>query len=186
MNYATSSGWAVALSWAVKGGPQLDGSRDQLLRTPSPRRTRRYQGFFFVLLSVVLIAKQPRRNSKLCLEHWAKMIDFAQVKVIDYAQLKVPELKKILTDRALPISGNKADLIARLQDHDKKSATTTGTRRCEGARTYLQLRGRVPPLKFRSITDFHPRQLDLRLLRPTTRLTGTKMMPKQRRLLLLP
>ncbi|KAF4625548.1 hypothetical protein G7Y89_g12619 [Cudoniella acicularis] len=39
----------------------------------------------------------------------------------DYAQLKVPDLKKILQDRGLVISGNKADLIARLQEHDKKT-----------------------------------------------------------------
>jgi SAP domain-containing ribonucleoprotein len=50
----------------------------------------------------------------------------------DYTQLKVPELKKILTDRSLPISGNKADLIARLQEDDKKSAPTTGTQHSEG------------------------------------------------------
>ncbi|KFY01669.1 hypothetical protein O988_02610 [Pseudogymnoascus sp. VKM F-3808] len=40
----------------------------------------------------------------------------------DYNSLKVPDLKKILTERALPLSGNKADLIARLQEDDKKKA----------------------------------------------------------------
>jgi len=40
----------------------------------------------------------------------------------DYNSLKVPELKKLLQDRSLPISGNKADLIARLQENDKKSS----------------------------------------------------------------
>ncbi|EPE32746.1 SAP [Glarea lozoyensis ATCC 20868] len=38
----------------------------------------------------------------------------------DYNSQKVPELKKLLSDRGLPISGNKADLIARLQENDKK------------------------------------------------------------------
>ncbi|KAI9742811.1 MAG: hypothetical protein M1818_003540 [Claussenomyces sp. TS43310] len=38
----------------------------------------------------------------------------------DYNALKVPDLKKLLGDRALPLSGNKADLIARLQEDDKK------------------------------------------------------------------
>lgn len=37
----------------------------------------------------------------------------------DYAALKVPELKKLLQEKSLPITGNKADLIARLQEHDK-------------------------------------------------------------------
>lgn len=37
----------------------------------------------------------------------------------DYASLKVPDLKKLLSERSLPQSGNKADLIARLQEHDK-------------------------------------------------------------------
>lgn len=44
----------------------------------------------------------------------------------DYTQLKVPDLKKLLSERGLPISGNKADLIARLQDNDKKPAGTFG------------------------------------------------------------
>lgn len=44
----------------------------------------------------------------------------------DYTSLKVPDLKKLLGDRSLPISGNKADLIARLQEDDKKSSTTAG------------------------------------------------------------
>jgi len=38
----------------------------------------------------------------------------------DYSQLKVPDLKKILTERGLIQSGNKADLIARLQEDDNK------------------------------------------------------------------
>ncbi|KAI1365846.1 hypothetical protein F5Y08DRAFT_164359 [Xylaria arbuscula] len=37
----------------------------------------------------------------------------------DYASLKVPELKKLLQEKQLPVAGNKADLIARLQEHDK-------------------------------------------------------------------
>lgn len=44
----------------------------------------------------------------------------------DYTQLKVPDLKKILQERGLVISGNKADLIARLQEHDKKSSSGGG------------------------------------------------------------
>ena len=38
----------------------------------------------------------------------------------DYATLKVPELKKLLQERSLAITGNKADLIARLQENDKE------------------------------------------------------------------
>ncbi|KAK2072297.1 hypothetical protein P8C59_006659 [Phyllachora maydis] len=37
----------------------------------------------------------------------------------DYQSLKVPELKKLLNERGLPQTGNKADLIARLQENDK-------------------------------------------------------------------
>ena len=40
----------------------------------------------------------------------------------DYASMKVPELKKLLGERGLVQSGNKADLIARLQDNDKETA----------------------------------------------------------------
>jgi hypothetical protein len=39
----------------------------------------------------------------------------------DYSSHKVPDLKKILQERGLVISGNKADLIARLQEDDKKA-----------------------------------------------------------------
>ncbi|KAF4591937.1 DNA-binding SAP [Ophiocordyceps camponoti-floridani] len=45
----------------------------------------------------------------------------------DYANLKVPELKKLLADKKLPQTGNKADLIARLQENDGKHATTAET-----------------------------------------------------------
>jgi len=44
----------------------------------------------------------------------------------DYASLKVPELKKLLTDRKLPTTGNKADLIARLQENDNATAAPAG------------------------------------------------------------
>jgi hypothetical protein len=44
----------------------------------------------------------------------------------DYNSLKVPDLKKLLQDRSLAISGNKADLIARLQEDDKKSGRADG------------------------------------------------------------
>ncbi|CAN8095192.1 unnamed protein product [Discula destructiva] len=40
----------------------------------------------------------------------------------DYASLKVPDLKKLLTERGLPQTGNKADLVARLQENDKNTA----------------------------------------------------------------
>ncbi|KAF7545525.1 hypothetical protein G7046_g9546 [Stylonectria norvegica] len=39
----------------------------------------------------------------------------------EYATLKVPELKKLLAEKGLPQAGNKADLIARLQENDKKA-----------------------------------------------------------------
>ncbi|KAH7409424.1 hypothetical protein BKA64DRAFT_664918 [Cadophora sp. MPI-SDFR-AT-0126] len=38
----------------------------------------------------------------------------------DYSSQKVPDLKKLLSERGLVISGNKADLIARLQEDDAK------------------------------------------------------------------
>lgn len=40
----------------------------------------------------------------------------------DYTSMKVPELKKLLAERKLPQAGNKADLIARLQEEDAKPA----------------------------------------------------------------
>lgn len=40
----------------------------------------------------------------------------------DYNSMKVPELKKLLGERSLPHTGNKADLIARLTENDKQKA----------------------------------------------------------------
>jgi len=45
----------------------------------------------------------------------------------DYNALKVPELKKLLSDRSLQVSGNKADLIARLQENDSKPTGASGS-----------------------------------------------------------
>lgn len=39
----------------------------------------------------------------------------------EYSSLKVPELKKLLAEKSLPQTGNKADLIARLQESDKQA-----------------------------------------------------------------
>ena len=41
--------------------------------------------------------------------------------------MKVAELRKLLGDRGQPTSGNKADLVARLQDTDPKPAADAGT-----------------------------------------------------------
>lgn len=41
----------------------------------------------------------------------------------EYSSFKVPELKKLLAEKGLAQTGNKADLIARLQENDKKVAT---------------------------------------------------------------
>lgn len=40
----------------------------------------------------------------------------------EYSSLKVPELKKLLGERGLSQAGVKADLIARLQEHDQAPA----------------------------------------------------------------
>jgi SAP domain-containing ribonucleoprotein len=40
----------------------------------------------------------------------------------DYASLRVPELKKLLAEKGLSQAGNKADLVARLQENDNKDA----------------------------------------------------------------
>lgn len=42
----------------------------------------------------------------------------------DYSSLKVPELKKLLAERKLPQTGNKADLVARLQEEDGKDGSS--------------------------------------------------------------
>ncbi|RKF78809.1 Uncharacterized protein C31H12.03c [Golovinomyces cichoracearum] len=44
---------------------------------------------------------------------------------IEYPSLKVPDLKKLLQERGLAVSGNKAELISKLVEDDKKSAIAT-------------------------------------------------------------
>ncbi len=44
------------------------------------------------------------------------------VKMAEYTAMKVPDLKKLLGERGIPQAGNKADLIARLVEDDKKKA----------------------------------------------------------------
>ncbi|KAK8030600.1 hypothetical protein PG990_000334 [Apiospora arundinis] len=44
------------------------------------------------------------------------------VTMADYNTFKVPELKKLLQEKSLPVAGNKADLVARLQKHDEENA----------------------------------------------------------------
>ncbi|KAI9772672.1 MAG: hypothetical protein M1840_000267 [Geoglossum simile] len=46
----------------------------------------------------------------------------------DYKPLKVPELKSLLQERSLPVSGNKAELIARLEEHDKSKSQPAETK----------------------------------------------------------
>ncbi|PKS11030.1 hypothetical protein jhhlp_002790 [Lomentospora prolificans] len=43
---------------------------------------------------------------------------------MEYTSLKVPELRKLLGERSLPVTGNKADLVARLQEDDKKKVAS--------------------------------------------------------------
>jgi hypothetical protein len=38
---------------------------------------------------------------------------------MEYPSMKVPELRKLLQERSLPTTGNKPDLVARLQEDDK-------------------------------------------------------------------
>ncbi|KAL7942939.1 hypothetical protein V8C42DRAFT_330837 [Trichoderma barbatum] len=53
----------------------------------------------------------------------------------DYSSLKVPELKKLLAEKKLSQTGNKADLIARLQEDDKKNATASAPKADKPAET---------------------------------------------------
>ncbi|KAG5363443.1 hypothetical protein CJU89_2616 [Yarrowia sp. B02] len=45
----------------------------------------------------------------------------------DYASKKVAELKELLSARGLAVSGNKADLVARLEEADKAAPAETST-----------------------------------------------------------
>lgn len=72
-----------------------------------------------------LIAEFPTLLSISTSSHSARPPAAAQpfaVTMADYNSMKVPELKKLLTERGLPHTGNKADLIARLNENDKQKA----------------------------------------------------------------
>jgi hypothetical protein len=78
----------------------------------------------------------------------------------DYSTLKVPDLKKKLADRGLVQSGNKADLIARLEEDDKKAGGAAG-------KFYVCDSSNAPMM-----TGTYHQQLE------RTKSIGTKMTPK--------
>jgi SAP domain-containing ribonucleoprotein len=51
----------------------------------------------------------------------------------DYSQLKVNELKEILKERGLPLSGTKKEIIARLETDDSSKAETEGDKTVESS-----------------------------------------------------
>jgi len=78
----------------------------------------------------------------------------------DYSTFKVPDLKKLLQERGLTISGNKAELIARLQEADKKTGDAGG--KCSA--------WVAPPCPLCAHTD-----ISIFLQLAKTKLTGTRM-----------
>lgn len=70
------------------------------------------------------LSVHTRRNARRLLSSYSRSRSQDHITMTDYTQLKVPDLKKLLSERGLAVSGNKADLIARLQEHDKKPAGT--------------------------------------------------------------
>ena len=52
----------------------------------------------------------------------------------DYNSMKVPELKKLLNERSLVQTGNKAELIKRLQGDDGAKATEAGEDKTEAGK----------------------------------------------------
>ena len=52
----------------------------------------------------------------------------------DYNALKVPDLKKLLQTRSLPVSGNKAELVARLVEYEKNEQSRPGSDAASAAR----------------------------------------------------
>ena len=66
--------------------------------------------------------------------------------------MKVPELKKLLAEKGLAQTGNKADLIARLQENDKTAGDEPGSLpffsriRCETSSTVNNLANQSTPI----------------------------------------
>ncbi len=63
----------------------------------------------------------------------------------EYSTLKVPELKKLLAEKGLPQTGNKADLIARLTEDDKKKGGAPEAAVAEEASTAVDPPSEAPP-----------------------------------------
>ncbi len=61
------------------------------------------------------------------------------VKMAEYTAMKVPDLKKLLGERGIPQAGNKADLIARLVEDDKKKAAPAVAKSAAGTYSLLSL-----------------------------------------------
>ena len=58
----------------------------------------------------------------------------------EYSSLKVPELKKLLAERGLAQTGNKADLIARLNENDGDGSSAQPAAEAEAAKPGKTLR----------------------------------------------
>ncbi len=71
----------------------------------------------------------------------------------DYGELKVDELQKLLEERGLPKSGKKAELIARLEEHDAAEAESPAPspQRRSQKRLPLGRVGRPRPLRGASV-----------------------------------
>ena len=77
---------------------------------------------------------------------------------MEYPSLKVPELRKILQERSLPTTGNKADLVARLQEDDKNKAPAAAAQ--PGTSPHTSSAVAVPdPLRARESSHFRVRRL---------------------------
>jgi hypothetical protein len=71
-------------------------------------------------------AQQPSHHHHQYLQR--DQIDTLRTEVMaEYSSLKVPELKKLLAEKGLPQTGNKADLIARLTEDDSKNVAPETT-----------------------------------------------------------
>lgn len=77
----------------------------------------------------------------------------------DYSSMKVPELKKLLGERGLPHTGNKADLIARLQENDKQQQAASKAEPPAGKPSSLSL-SLSPAAPSTSTSLIHPARND--------------------------
>ena len=135
---ATTSGWSEATPIVCESSPvYLHFSacgKTQMLDHRGMKKCHRCE----LPLCYVHYWESPGGVCEICRkELWDATIEQEKARgmstpweTINYWKFRVPELKEMLRERQLPVSGPKRDLVSSMEQYDKQVAGITGLSRC--------------------------------------------------------